>query len=169
MAIRATATVAALALLVGVSSASAAGKNNVREVFESTVIGSVPGETIGGVKSGGAPWVVSAGEASIAASGVIHVEVSGLLLAPSVPAPNGGTTGPVRNVAASLVCDGSGGTVVATTGAVPLSPAGNADIKEAITLPASCAAPVVLVRIFNATAPAGSQLGAFIAVTGFTN
>jgi hypothetical protein len=73
----------------------------------------------------------------------------------------------VTAVAASLVCGGTGGTVAATTGGVPLSPAGNAEIKQAIALPASCLAPAVLVRVFTPANPAGSQLGPYIAATGF--
>ena len=37
--------------------------------FESSVIGSAPNTTVGGVMSGGAPWVVQAGETSISSSG----------------------------------------------------------------------------------------------------
>ena len=56
-------------------------------------------------------------------------------------------------VAASLVCGGSGGTVAASTKAVPLSAAGNAEIEDTLTLPMSCMAPVVLVRAFSAALP----------------
>ena len=103
--------------------------------------------------SGGAAWTVKAGQATVSANGRIEVEVEGLLLVAT------GTTGPVTMVSASLVCGGSGGTVVATTGAVPLSPAGNAQIEATIPLPVSCPAPVVLVRI--------DTTGRFIAETGF--
>jgi hypothetical protein len=142
--------------------------NNNNSSFESSVIGSTPGMAIGGVNSGGAPWVV-AGEANVSASGNVRVEVQGLLIAPGGPAALVGTTGPVTMVGATLMCGGSGGTAVADNGPVtpsPLSAAGNAEIQQAVTLPASCAAPVVLVRIFNSAAPLGSQLGPFIAETG---
>jgi hypothetical protein len=135
--------------------------------FESGIIGSTPGQTIAGVSSGGAPWTVRDGEASVGPSGRIEVEVKGLLLTTGAPPALVGTTGPVANVAASLVCGGSGGTVVASTGGVPLSAAGNAEIEQAIPVPASCIAPVILIRIFNATA--ASPLGAFIAASGFTD
>ena len=142
--------------------------NNNNSSFESSVIGSTPGMAIGGVNSGGAPWVV-AGEANVSASGNVRVEVQGLLIAPGGPPAVVGTTGPVTMVGATLICGGSGGTAVADNGPVtpsPLSAAGNAEIQQAVTLPASCAAPVVLVRIFNSAQPLGSQLGPFIAETG---
>jgi hypothetical protein len=87
--------------------------------------------------------------------------------APGVPANLVGTVGPVKEVAASLVCGGSGGTVAASTGGFPLAADGKATIFASVTLPAQCQAPAVLVRIFDPTAAANAQLGAFIALTGF--
>ena len=146
--------------------------NNDNGSFESSVIGSAPGSSVGGVGSGGAPWVVKSGEASISSSGRVRVEVQGLVIATGGPANLVGTTGPVTMVGASLICGGSGGTAVPETGGVvspsPLSAAGNAEIEQAVNLPANCFAPVVLVRIFTSAAPVGSQLGAFIAATGLT-
>lgn len=140
--------------------------NNNNSSFESSVIGSATGLTIGGVNSAGAPWVVSEGQASVSGNGSIHVEVRGLLLATGAPANLVGTTGPVAMVGATLVCGGSGGAVVPEAVAVtpsPLSLAGNAEIDQAVTLPAACFGPVVLVRIFSATS---GQLGPFIAASG---
>jgi len=135
--------------------------NNNNGSFQSSVIGSVPGLTIGGVASGGAPWFVRQGEASVSSSGRIHVELQGLLL--------GNGTNPVAMVGATLVCGGTGGAPVPETAAgvtpSPLSSLGNAEIDQAVTLPAACFGPVVLVRVFNTTS---TQLGAFIAVTGLT-
>jgi len=128
--------------------------------FHSSIIGSNPNSSIGGVVSGGAPWVVREGSASIA-GGRLEVEVSGLLLGPGAPASVVGTVGPVQMVAASVVCGGSGGTVAATTKAVSLSSLGDAHIESGIALP-SCLAPVVLIRIANP----GTQPGAFIAASG---
>jgi hypothetical protein len=146
--------------------------NNNNSSFESSVIGSSPGQAVGGVISGGAPWVVSQGEASVSSSGKVEVEVKGLLIGPGGPANLVGTTATVGMVAATLVCGGSGGTAVPVPDLsitpAPLSAAGNAEIQQQVTLPASCFAPVVLVRIFNPAAALGSQLGPFIAVTGIT-
>jgi hypothetical protein len=148
------------------------GNNNGNSSFESSVIGSSPGQAVGGVISGGAPWVVSQGEASVSSSGRIEVEVKGLLIAPGGPPAVVGTTAGIAMVAATLVCGGSGGTAVPVPDLsitpAPLSTAGNAEIQQQVTLPATCFAPSVLVRIFNASNPLGSQLGPFIAVTGIT-
>ena len=72
----------------------------------------------------------------------------------------------MRMVAASLVCGGSGGSVAANTTGFALSNIGNADFETTLTLPARCAAPVVLVRVFTATNPAATQLGSYIAISG---
>jgi hypothetical protein len=125
--------------------------------FFAPVVGSNPGLTIAGVASGGAAWVVREGRAVITDDGRVRVEVHGLVL-PST----GGTTGPVSAVSASVVC---ANTVVATSGAVSLSPTGDAEIRAKLTVPSPCVGAVVLVRaaVVNGTAlPAGP----FIAATG---
>src|SRR5947208_17091191 len=86
--------------------------------FELSVIGSVPALGIGGVTSGGVPWTVRAGEASVSSNGRLHVEVEGLLIAAGAPSNLVGTTGPVNMVGATLICGGSGGTAVPDTGGV---------------------------------------------------
>ena len=113
--------------------------------------------------------MVAGSDATLSGDGRLHVEVSGLLLAnvAGVPANLVGTVGPIQMVGASLVCGGSGGAVSASSDGVPLSARGNAQIDATLTLPPTCMSPTVLVRIFTASAPLGSQLGAFIAVTGF--
>jgi hypothetical protein len=139
---------------------------NGNSVFESALVGSVPNTTIGGVTAGGVPWVVASSDATLSADGRLHVDVSGLLIAnvTGVPANLVGTVGPVQMVGASLAC---GGAVTASSDGAPLSARGNAQIDATLTLPATCMSPTVLVRIFTASAPLGSQLGPFIAVTGF--
>ena len=128
----------------------------------STLIGSSPGQSVGGVPSAGAPWAVSKAHVTLNAGGHLNLAVHGLIL------PSTGNAGPVSQVSASLVCGGSGGTVVATTAAVPLSTSGDAHIHEKITLPTSCIAPVFLVRaaVVNGTTPA---VPPFIAVSGFSS
>jgi hypothetical protein len=141
--------------------------NNGNSRLQSGMVGSAPGTTVGGVPSGAFPWIVNEAEASISGSGRLQVEVSGLLIAsgPGVPANVAGTVGPVQMVAASVVCGGSGGAVAAGSDGTPLSARGDAQIDAQITLPQTCMAPVVLVRVFN---PVGSQPGPFIAVTGLS-
>src|SRR5437016_7504547 len=74
--------------------------------FLSPIVGSNPGVTIAGVKSGGAPWVVSHGFAVLNDQGHLRVDLRGLIL------PSVGTPGPVTAVAASVIC---GDAVAATT------------------------------------------------------
>ena len=150
-----------LALVAGSLAASAMAEDD-GGLLNSRLIGSNPSQTIGGVASGGAAWVVSKGHTTLNGDGNLNLRVEGLLLHST------GTTGPVTEVSASLVCGGSGGTVVATTAAVTLTPAGNAHIHEKITLPASCIGPVILVRVAAANGTPVAQ-GPFIAATGFTN
>jgi|SRR5215831_10007159 len=138
--------------------------------FKSGVIGSTPGLTIGGVPSGGAPWVVRNGKATLTPSGELELEVKGLLISAGTAA---GTTGPVTQIAASLVCGGSGGMVVATTPAVNLSPAGDAEVEAKITPPIPCFGTIILVRVAGLngtplTMPL-AQTVPFIAVTGFNS
>jgi RNA polymerase sigma factor (sigma-70 family) len=66
-----------------------------------------------------------------------------------------------KSISASLVCGGTGGTVVATTDPVSLSASGDAEIESQISVPSTCFGPVVLVRaVFNGNA------GPWIAGTG---
>jgi len=134
--------------------------------FRSSVIGSIPGLMIGGVASGGAAWVVKEGKATLTPSGELELEVEGLLITGTGTSADG-TTGPVTQIAASLVCGGSGGMVVATTPAVNLSPQGNAELEAKITPPATCFGTIILVRVAGTNGNLLPAPVAFIAVTGF--
>jgi hypothetical protein len=127
--------------------------------FLSPIVGSNPGVTIAGVKSGGAPWVVNHGFAVLNDDGRLRADVRGLIL------PNLGTPGPVTAVAASIVC---GDAVAATSDSVALSADGNAEIHAKLQVPSPCLGTIVLIR---ATAFNGTPLpapGPWIAATGLT-
>lgn len=125
------------------------------QVLKSTIIGSTPGQTIGGVTAARAPWQVTKGRIILRNDGSFTIQLTGLVLV------NG--TNPVAHVAASLVCGGSGGAVAVTSQTFALSvPEGNADFSGQLTLPTSCLAPVVIVRVVG---PDGPTI--FIAATGF--
>jgi len=158
----------ACVLLVGVAFADKHGKHSGhsgQSSFRSGLIGSAPGLTIGGIASGSADWVVKSGKATVTPHGELQIEVEGLLLTST------GTTGPVTQIAASLVCGGSGGTVVATTSAVNLSAEGDAELEAKITPPATCFGTVILVRVAGVNGTPLpmplAQTVPFIAVTGF--
>jgi hypothetical protein len=126
-------------------------------VFFSPVVGSNPGVTVGGVASAGAPWVVRHGSAILTDGGRLRVDVRGLLL------PSTGTTGPVTQVAASVVCSDA---VAATSKSVNLSAQGNAEISDRLTLPSPCFGPVVLIRVTGINNTPTAAPGPWIAITG---
>jgi hypothetical protein len=139
--------------------------NNSNSSLQVSIIGSMPNLTIGGISSAGASWTVSQSSVSIQPNGqnlwAIQVQVQNLLLASGTGV---GTTGSVRAVAASVVCGGSGGAVVATTPGTAFDRSGAAQIQTTVNLPRSCWAPAVLVRVANP----GTAAGAFIASTGLS-
>jgi hypothetical protein len=134
------------------------GHHRGKTLFQATLAPSVPSDPmIHGVAAGGLPWVLDSGQARLRRDGRLSVRVRGLVL----PGPPGnGTPGPVTTVNASLYCGSDTTPAVATTASVPLSSAGDARIKERVTLPAKCLAPIVLVH------PNGGA-GVYIAATGF--
>jgi len=137
-------TLQSVLLIVGLSAGGAVAS----DLFESNLAGKgVGNQEIAGISPDvAAPWVVAGGDVEINDDGTLELEVDGLLLLE-------GTVGPVLSVFASLVCQKtvlSGpptNEVVVSTGDVPLSAAGDAEIDEVIALPSSCVAPIVLVRI----------------------
>jgi hypothetical protein len=128
-------------------------------VLKSDVFGSQPtGPVLFGVPPGGAPWVITKGDAQVRRNGDVRVSVVGLV----IPTPPSNGTNPVTNIAATVYC---GGTAVGTTQAVPFSPAGDARIEDtlAMPLPRPCLAPTVLL---NPAAGAVVTTTAYIAATG---
>ena len=157
-----TAALLVALLLVGVAGASASHQSNASSggsVFSATLtpdLGPKVEPTIGGVAPGGLPWVLKSGHVTISSRGLLEASVGGLLLGPGSPPNLIGTTGPVTQVSASLVC--ANGPIV-TTNAVELNAKGNAQIHQTISLPAQCAGPIVLIRAFAA--------GPWLAASGF--
>jgi hypothetical protein len=130
--------------------------NNAR--FDQRLVGLPANQmiTIDGVPAAGAAWVVDRGSrARLHDHGRLDVRVRGLLLT-GTGTPADGTTGPVKQVVASLAC-ANGDT--ATTPAVPLSAQGDARVRDHIKVPAKCLAPVVLVRI-SGVAPSDPWIAA---------
>ena len=150
-------TAVAVILSCFISSLFAAGTVADGIAFLSPIVGSNPGVTIAGVKSGGAPRVVNHGFAVLNDDGRLRTDVHGLIL------PNLGTLGPVTAVAASVVC---GDAVAATSDSVALSVDGNAEIHANLQVPSPCLGTIVLIRAaaFNGT-PLPAP-GPWIAATG---
>ncbi len=109
-----------------------------------------------GVPGGGAPWVISSGQGSLDSDGNLEVEVTGLVLAPSVPVVGG--TNPVPNFKAIVSCLNADATTTnVSTGPFPASTDGNAEIQARIELANPCFAPIIFVA---------ASFGPWFAVTG---
>jgi hypothetical protein len=135
------------------------GKGNGNTLLRSTLAPSVPGDpTFHGVNPGGAPWVLQRGEVRLKRNGQFRLRLQGLVI-PNPPGDN--TPGPVTTVNASLYCGADSDTAaVATTGQVPISRQGDANINTTISVPATCLAPLILVH------PNGIA-GAYISLEGW--
>jgi hypothetical protein len=99
--------------------------------------------TIGGILPGDLPWVLDEGHVTLTKSGRLEASVDGLLFGPGAPANLVGTTGPITQVFASVVC--ANGPVISTS-AVTFSKDGDAHINQQVALPAQCVGPIVLIR-----------------------
>jgi hypothetical protein len=151
LALSLTAVVLVTVLIAGVASASTLHATNTTTdtgspAFTSALVpdlGPTVEPTLGGIAPGGFPWVLTAGHATLTHTGRLEASVVGLLFGPGAPPPLPGTTGPLTQVFASVVC--ANGPVI-STGAVTFSPAGDAHINQQVALPAQCVGPIVLIR-----------------------
>ena len=119
------------------------------------LVGSVPSDpAIHGVLAGNVPWDGGA-SARLGRHGRFELRVRGLVITGM------GNPGQVTSITASLYCAPDSDTTAAfTTGSVPLSSHGNARIREHVSVPARCLAPVLLVHPNGVAAR-------YIAATGF--
>jgi hypothetical protein len=113
-------------------------------------------QPIHGVVRGGLPWQ-GGGDAKLDRRGRFEARIRGLII------PSLGNAGPVTSITISLYCSPDSNPAAAfTTQSVPLSQEGNARVRQHVTVPSRCLAPVLLVH------PNGAA-GAYIAATGFTS
>jgi hypothetical protein len=133
-------------------------QNLNNDIINSDVFGSMPnGPVLFNAKPGGAPWVISRGQAELGRDGRLEVKVEGLVI-PTAP-QNG--TNPVPQIAATVYCNGM---PVATTYPVGFSNAGNAEIEQTVYgIPTPCLAPAVLLNPASAGVIAKTT---YIAATG---
>jgi hypothetical protein len=98
--------------------------------------------TLHGVAPGGAPWILKRGEVRLKRDGKLDLFVRGLVI------PSLGTAGPVTTISASLYCGADSNTTAADTSQqVPISPEGNARIRDtSFSVPPTCLAPVILIH-----------------------
>lgn len=121
-------------------------------------------EPIRGVNAGGFPWVLDKGEAKLSATGLLKVEVEGLVIDPDDPAAQeaglaGRNPAPAfRAILSCLTTAGVDAPVNILTDAFPASADGDARIVADVDLPEICIAPIVFVT---------SPTGAWFAASGF--
>jgi len=127
-----------------------------RAILQQHLVGTLVSDpAIHGVAAGGLPWQ-GGGDASLSKKGRFEARIRGLVI------PSMGNPGPVTTITISLYCaPDSSATAAFTTDPVPLSSHGNAFVRQHVTVPARCLAPVLLVH------PNGGA-AAYIAATGFT-
>jgi hypothetical protein len=131
------------------------GRDHHGPLLQQRLIGSILADPpIHNVTRGGVPWV-GTGTAMLDRHGRFEVVIRGLLVAGT------NNTGPVTTVNASLYCAPDASAAVFTTMSVPLSSHGDARIRQQVTAPLRCLAPIVLVH------PNGGG-GAYIMAPGFT-
>jgi hypothetical protein len=131
-----------------------------KKLFRSGLVGNVLADSpIHGVNRAGAPWVLDKSSVKLTRNGRFELRVKGLVLA------SNGTIGSVTMITASFFCSPDSNPAAAFTASpVPLAADGDARIRQMVTVPSRCLAPVVLVRIQGATGP-----GPYIAASGFTS
>lgn len=106
---------------------------------------------IRGVSGDANPHTLREANGALGASGRLHIEVQGLVIAndPSVPAASQGVNDQAsfRGLVSCLseATDGSVTTVNVMTDPFPATPGGRANIQGTVKLPALCVAPIVFV------------------------
>jgi len=132
------------------------GRGHHGPLLQQRLIGSILSDPpIHGVTRGGVPWE-GTGTATLERRGRFEVRIRGLVIAGT------NNPGPVTTVTVSLYCAPDSSAAVFTTTAAPLSSHGDARIRQHVTVPSRCLAPVVLVH------PNGGA-GAYIMATGFAS
>ena len=124
-------TIALAGLVLGSVSTTIAGGPKVLDARMTGIPTS--GLVLHGITGGGVPWKIDEGRAKLFADGRLQVEVRGLVVASS-------GVNPVATGRAIVTCSS---VAVASTGAVPFSPTGDADVDTSINLPSTCLAPAV--------------------------
>ena len=152
--------VLAAALAIGGATAMSAAADGGGKTFDSKLVGlpaSMTGQTLFGVKAGGAPWRLDGGRAKLFSDGRLTVKVNNLVLNLPPENPANGTN-PIPHARAIVTCAGA---IAAMSKVVDYSPTGDAEIHDTVSLPNPCVAPAV----FFAGVPA-PNVAVWFAVTG---
>ena len=133
----------AVTALVGCAEVEKTEDKAMSAELKSKLIACPTGIAIGDVPSCGKVWKLLSGTAEVKKDGTLVAEVKGLVLNDTSTGISNGTADGVDGVAAAVVC---GGKVAAQTDVVPLSKDGNAKVSQKVSLPADCAAPIIVLR-----------------------
>ena len=150
----------AVVLAAVFAAAAAAGRHGGShqhgKLLRATLVGSILSDPpIHGVTRGGVPWEGN-GRASLDRKGRFAFRIRNLVIAGT------GNAGAVTSIRVSLFCAPDSDTAPAfTTESTPLSADGDARLRQEVTVPTRCLAPLLLVH------PNGN-LTRYIAATGFT-
>jgi hypothetical protein len=146
--------VAALCSVVAALPLDARAAPKVLRNSDLVPVNPAPGPDIAGISSGGAPWLIHHGsKAMLDADGELKVNIKGLVFA-ATGTTTSSTGAVVSQVKATVICAGK---PAVTTGLVPLSASGDAEIRETVAIPSACGDPIVLVQVAS---------GRWIAVAG---
>ena len=130
------------------------GRDHHGPLLQQRLIGSIlSDQSIHGATRGGLPWE-GTGTATLERRGRFEVRIRGLVIAGT------NNPGPVTTVTVSLYCAPDASAAAFTTTPAPLSSHGDARIRQHVTAPSRCLAPIVLVH------PNGGS-SAYIMATGF--
>ena len=132
------------------------GRGHHGPLMQQRLIGSILADPpIHAVNRGGVPWD-GTGTATLKRRGSFEVRIRGLVITGT------DNPGPVATLTVSLYCAPDSSAAVFTTSPVSLSSDGDARIRQHVTVPSRCLAPVVLVH-------PNSNAGAYIMATGFSH
>jgi len=130
--------------LLGAATTSAAADGDIGQLLTFDTMTPVTGGAVGtvndrGIQGGGVAWAITSGSGSVDRTGHVHVQVTGLVLAPT-------GTNPIPLFKAILSCLTPHGIVNVSTGLFNASvPTGNSTIDDTIALPHPCKSPIVFV------------------------
>jgi hypothetical protein len=154
--------------VMGAVSSQDAGSSQNQKVLDFEVMTPVvepftgPVNPIRGVPGGGLPWQLNDANGELSSNGRLSVEIDGLVLASRAPVPpEMQGTNPIPSFKAIVSCltvsDGAPATVNVETALAPATSTGDARIRDEVSLPSPCIAPIVFVT---------SPTGAWFAATG---
>lgn len=149
-------TVALMASAVTSSADTGRGHSSGNKVLEFDTMVAVAGPFVGaanpirGINGGGLPWQIDEAKGDLRSNGKVDVRVEGLVLLNAAPVPEalrGTNPAPAFQVIVSCLSatDSGVATVNVATNPFPATPDGDSRIRDRVTLPSPCVAPIIFV------------------------